>query len=76
MGENARKRDEKIAALRLGLDLGMVVVDTAEMYGDGATELLVGEAIAKRRDEVFLVSKVLPSHARRKQLLAACEAFP
>ena len=74
MGESTRKRDEEIAALRLGFDLGMSVVDTAEMYGDGATETLVGEAIAKRRDEVFLVSKVLPSHARREQTLAACAA--
>lgn len=74
MAESPRKRDEEIAAIRLGLDLGMIVVDTAEMYGDGATELLVGEAIAKRREDVFLVSKVLPSHARREQTLAACAA--
>src|SRR5690242_9294719 len=74
MGERSRTRDEEIASIQLGLDLGMVVVDTAEMYGDGATELLVGEAIARRRDEVFLVSKVLPSHARREQTLAACGA--
>jgi diketogulonate reductase-like aldo/keto reductase len=74
MGESSRKRDEEIAAIRLGLDLGMTVVDTAEMYGDGATEQLVGEAIAKRRNEVFLVSKVLPSHARREQTIAACAA--
>ena len=74
MAESTRKRDEEIAAIRLGLDLGMSLVDTAEMYGDGATETLVGEAIAKRRDDVFLVSKVLPSHARREQTLAACAA--
>jgi diketogulonate reductase-like aldo/keto reductase len=74
MGESGRKRDEEIAAIHLGLDLGMIVVDTAEMYGDGATERLVGEAIATRRGEVFLVSKVLPSHARREQTLAACAA--
>ena len=74
MGESPRKRDEEIAAIRLGLDLGMIVVDTAEMYGDGAAEKLVGEAIAQRRNEVFLVSKVLPSHARREQTLAACAA--
>ena len=49
-----------IAALRRGLDLGMTHIDTAEMYGSGAAETLVGEAIARRRDEVFLVSKVLP----------------
>jgi diketogulonate reductase-like aldo/keto reductase len=74
MGEDTRKRDDEIAALRLGLDLGMTVIDTAEMYGDGATERLVGAAIAGRRDRVFLVSKVLPSHARRTQTLAACAA--
>ena len=74
MGESPRERDEEIAAIRLGLDLGMIVVDTGEMYGDGATEQLVGEAIAERRDDVFLVSKVLPSHARREQTLAACAA--
>src|SRR3954462_10824754 len=74
MGESARKRDEEIAAIRLGLDLGMTVVDTAEMYGDGATEQLVGEAIAKRRNEVFLVSRLLPSHAGREQTIAACAA--
>jgi diketogulonate reductase-like aldo/keto reductase len=72
MGEDARRRPDEIAALRLGLDLGMTVIDTAEMYGDGAAEELVGEAIAGRRREVFLVSKVLPSHAKRKQVLAAC----
>jgi diketogulonate reductase-like aldo/keto reductase len=74
MGEDARERDEEIAAIRLGVDLGMTVVDTAEMYGDGATEQLVGQAIASRRDEVFVVSKVLPSHARRAQTLTACDA--
>jgi diketogulonate reductase-like aldo/keto reductase len=74
MGEDARKHDVEIAALHLGLDLGMTVVDTAEMYGDGTTEKFVGEAIAGRRSEVFLVSKVLPSHARREQTLAACGA--
>ena len=58
-------RAAAIAALRLGLDLGMTHVDTAEMYGSGVAEELVGEAIAGRRDEVFLVSKVLPEHASR-----------
>jgi diketogulonate reductase-like aldo/keto reductase len=62
-----------IAALRRGLDLGMTHMDTAEMYGSGAAETLVGEAIAGRRDEVFLVSKVLPSNASRKGPIAACE---
>lgn len=62
-----------IGALRRGLDLGMTHIDTAEMYGSGAAESLVGEAIAGRRDEVFLVSKVLPSNASRNGTIAACE---
>src|SRR5215472_15425308 len=62
------------AALRRGLDLGMTHIDTAELYGSGAAEELVGKAIAGRRDEVFLVSKVLPSHASRKGVVAACES--
>ena len=62
-----------IPALRRGLDLGMTHMDTAEMYGSGAAETLVGEAIARRRDEVFLVSKVLPHNASRKGTIAACE---
>src|SRR5271154_411511 len=62
-----------IAALRRGLDLGMTHVDTAEMYGSGAAEELVGAAIAGRRDEVFLVSKVLPGNASRNGTIAACE---
>lgn len=63
-----------VAALRAGLDLGMTHVDTAEMYGSGRVEEIVGEAIAGRRDEVFLVSKVLPQHASFAGVLAACEA--
>lgn len=66
-------RDLAIAALRLGLDLGMTHIDTAEMYGTGVVEEIVGEAIAGRRDEVFLVSKVLPSNASRSGTIAACE---
>jgi diketogulonate reductase-like aldo/keto reductase len=62
-----------IAALRRGLDLGMTHIDTAELYGSGAAEELVGEAIAGRRAEVFLVSKVLPAHASRRGVVAACE---
>jgi diketogulonate reductase-like aldo/keto reductase len=62
-----------IAALRQGLDLGMTHVDTAEMYGSGGAEELVGAAIAGRRDEVFLVSKVLPHNASRNGTIAACE---
>src|SRR5690242_2834214 len=61
------------AALRRGLDLGMTHIDTAEMYGSGAAEERVGEAIAGRRDEVFLVSKVLPHNASRTGTIAACE---
>jgi diketogulonate reductase-like aldo/keto reductase len=62
-----------VAALRLGLDLGMNHIDTAEMYGSGEAEEIVGEAIAGRRDEVFLVSKVLPHHASRAGTMLACE---
>jgi diketogulonate reductase-like aldo/keto reductase len=73
MAEDAGTRKAEIAALREGLDLGMTLVDTAEMYADGAAEELVREAIAGRRDEVFLVSKVLPSNASRRGTAAACE---
>ena len=64
---------DAVDALRHGLDLGMCHIDTAEMYGSGAAETLVGRAIAGRRDEVFLVSKVLPSNASRRGTIAACE---
>ncbi|MFJ8158551.1 aldo/keto reductase [Streptomyces sp. NPDC094468] len=74
LGEKPARREQEIAALRLGVDLGMTVVDTAEMYGDGAAEELVGEALRGRREEVFLVSKVLPGHADRRGTVAACEA--
>jgi diketogulonate reductase-like aldo/keto reductase len=73
MAENARYRGDEIAALRLGLDLGMSLIDTAEMYADGASEECVGEAIAGRRDEVFLVSKVQPGNATRRGTISACE---
>jgi diketogulonate reductase-like aldo/keto reductase len=72
--ERQASRASEILSLRLGLDLGLNVVDTAEMYADGAAEVLVGEAIAGRRDEVFLVSKVLPHHATRQGTVLACEA--
>ncbi|MFC0110106.1 aldo/keto reductase [Kibdelosporangium aridum] len=72
--ERAGRRAQEIAALRLGLDLGMTLIDTAEMYADGAAEELVGEAIAGRRDEVFLVDKVLPHHATRSGTVKACQA--
>ena len=70
---DAAHRASAITALRRGLDLGMTHIDTAEMYGDGAAEKVVGEAIAGRRDEVFLVSKVVPQHATRNGTIAACE---
>jgi diketogulonate reductase-like aldo/keto reductase len=73
MGDGRATRSEEIAALRLGLDLGLTLIDTAEMYGDGRAEQLIAEAIAGRRDEVFLVSKVLPNHATRRGTAAACE---
>src|SRR2546430_16779912 len=74
MGERPDTRAREIDALRMGIDLGMTLVDTAEMYGGGTTEMLVGDAIAGRRDEVFLVSKVLPNHATRRGTITACEA--
>jgi diketogulonate reductase-like aldo/keto reductase len=73
MAEDPRARQDEIAALRRGLDLGLGLIDTAEMYADGAAEELVGEAIRGRRDEVFLVSKVLPQHATRRGTREACE---
>lgn len=73
LGENRGTRAEEIATLRLGLDLGLTLIDTAEMYGEGLTEELVGEAIEDRRDEVFLVSKVYPHNASRQGAVAACE---
>jgi diketogulonate reductase-like aldo/keto reductase len=73
MGDDPSRRAEEIAALRCGLDLGMTLVDTAEMYGEGASERLVGEAIAGRRDDVFLVSKVYPHNASKAGTVAACE---
>jgi len=74
MGEHAGRRRDEIAALRLGLDLGMSLIDTAEMYADGGAEEVVARAIAGRRDEVFLVSKVLPSNASLAGTLRAAEA--
>ena len=74
MGDLPARRAAELAALRAGMDLGMTLIDTAEMYGDGAAERLVGEAIAGRRDQAFIVSKVLPHHATRRGTVAACEA--
>ena len=73
MGDSAVTRGEELRALRTGIDLGLNVIDTAEMYGDGRSEILVGEAIEGRRDKVFLISKVLPSHASRHGTKEACE---
>ena len=66
MGEDRRQKAAEVAALKLGLDLGLTLIDTAEMYGDGRSEQLVAEAVAGRRNEVFIVSKVLPSNASRR----------
>lgn len=74
MGDSAENRVEHVAALRLGMDLGLTLIDTAEMYGDGGAEQVVGEAIRGRRESVFVVSKFYPHNAAPKNLLAACEA--
>lgn len=73
MGEDRRSHAAEVAALRLGLDLGMALVDTAEMYGSGGAEEVVRDAVAGRRDETFIVSKVLPSNASRAGVERACE---
>lgn len=73
MGEDRHQRSREVAALREGLDLGLSLIDTAEMYGEGGAEQVVGEAIAGRRDEVFLVSKVYPHNASAQGVQAACE---
>jgi diketogulonate reductase-like aldo/keto reductase len=73
MGESARLRDQEVEALKVGIDLGMTLIDTAEMYGDGGAEQAVAEAVEGRRDEVFIVSKVLPQNASRLGTIAACE---
>ncbi len=72
MGEILSKRNAELAALQRGLDLGLTLIDTAEMYGDGAAEELVGQAIEGRRKEVYLVSKVLPYHATSQGVIDAC----
>lgn len=73
MGEQRSAREREVSALRFGLELGVRLIDTAEMYGEGTAETLVAEAIAGRRDEVFLVSKVYPHNASRPGAIAACE---
>jgi diketogulonate reductase-like aldo/keto reductase len=73
MGDAPKRHADEVAALRLGLDLGMTLIDTAEMYAEGGAEQVVGDAITGRRDQVFLVSKVYPHNASRKGVVAACE---
>jgi diketogulonate reductase-like aldo/keto reductase len=74
LGDRPQRRKDEVATLQLGIDLGLTLIDTAEMYGDGASEELVAEAIAGRRDQVFLVTKILPGNATsRKRIVAACE---
>lgn len=74
MGERRDRRADEVAALQAGVDLGMTLIDTAEMYGEGAAEQLIGEALGSRRDELFLVSKAYPHNASRERLAKACEA--
>ena len=74
MGERHDRRGDEVAALRMGVELGMTLIDTAEMYGDGAAETLIGEALGDVRDRLFLVSKAYPQNASRKRLVGACEA--
>lgn len=73
MGENGRRAAAEVAALQLGMSLGLTLIDTAEMYGDGGAEEVVGKAIAGQRDRVFIVSKVYPHNASRDGVAAACE---
>jgi len=73
MGEREQQRQAEVAALKRGLDLGMRLIDTAEMYGEGGAETVIAEAIAGQRESVFLVSKVYPQNASRQGVIAACE---
>jgi len=73
MGENRDRRRGEVAALREGIERGLRLIDTAEMYGEGGAEAVVGEAISGKRDQVFLVSKVYPHNASRSGVVAACE---
>ncbi len=74
MGERRERRSSEIAALRAGVECGVTLIDTAEMYGDGAAESLIGEALGEVRDRLFLVSKAYPQNASRTRLAGACEA--
>ncbi len=73
MGERPLDREREVAALQLGIELGMTLIDTAEMYADGGAEEIVGRAIEEQRDKVFLVSKVYPHNATRRGAIAACK---
>src|SRR5215470_7559353 len=73
MGERASERATEVAAIRLGLELGLTLIDTAEMYGDGGAEEVIAGAIAGKRDGLFIVSKVYPHSASRAGAIAACE---
>jgi diketogulonate reductase-like aldo/keto reductase len=73
MGENPRAHNDEVAALRLGIELGMTLIDTAEMYGEGGAEKVVADAIEDQRDRVFVVTKVYPHNASRTELPKACE---
>lgn len=73
MGEDARRRADEVAALRHGIARGVTLIDTAEMYGDGEAETIVADAIGPRRDDMFIVSKVLPQNSSRRDTIAACE---
>ena len=73
IGEDRRKRAEELLALNVGLDLGLNLIDTAEMYGNGLSEELIAGVITGRREQVYLVSKVLPENASRRGTIAACE---
>ena len=73
MGDDRSRAADEVKSLQAGLDLGMTLIDTAEMYGNGASEAIVGQAVKGRRDEAFIVSKVLPSNASRDGTEAACE---
>jgi diketogulonate reductase-like aldo/keto reductase len=74
MAERAQRRADEIAALQTAVDLGMTLIDTAEMYADGGSEALVGEALSLRRSDIFLASKVMPQNASLRGTIAACDA--
>jgi diketogulonate reductase-like aldo/keto reductase len=73
MGEDARRRADEVAALRHGIEIGVTLIDTAEMYGSGEAESIVADAVGTRRDETFIVSKVLPENSSQRGTIAACE---